>query len=202
VGVAVLVGLVGMAAVARTLTDDRRTPVERARLVLRDAAARQRRGCPQQRRFTVYALGERFRKEYATRLAATCRSHANEAEVFYGPCRDGGESGCGHDISVRSRPACQRPSEISTTFNGPPAGDLPNPKTIATLRGVPAAVFEDQIVLLTRDTLIIVFADHQVAQRAVDALHPVPQATVHGALLPKPAARLVGGKLTKLRCIS
>jgi hypothetical protein len=52
----------------------------------------------------------------------------------------------GNDISVRSRPACQRPSEISTTFNRPPAGDLPNPKTITTLRGVPAAVFEDQIV--------------------------------------------------------
>jgi hypothetical protein len=144
----------------------------------------------------------RFRKEYATRLATTCRADANEAEVFYGPCRDEGESGCGNDISVRSRPACQRPSELSTTFNGPPAGDFHNPKTITTVRGVPAAVFEDQIVLLTRDTVIIVFADPEVAEKAVDALHPAAQATLHGALLPKPAARLVGGKLTKLRCIS
>jgi hypothetical protein len=196
----VLLAVVVAAAIAWGGNDHERTPGDRARLVLREAAERQRRGCDERLGFTVYTLGERFRREYATRLGARCETRANEAEVFYGPCRDGGESGCGNDISARSRPACQRPSELYTIFNGSSAGDLRNPKTITTLRGVPAAVFEEQIELVTRDTAIIVFADANIAREAVDALRPAARATATGAPLPKPAAAVVAGKLSDLRC--
>jgi hypothetical protein len=71
VGVGVLV-----AAVASAITwggkEDTRTPAERARGVLRDAAAWQRRGCDHRPEVSGYALGERFRREYATRLGTRC----------------------------------------------------------------------------------------------------------------------------------
>lgn len=197
---ATLFVVVVAAVIARAGKDADRTPGERARLVLRDAADRQRRGCDQRPDFSVYALGERFHGEYVTRLGARCETRANEAELFYGPCRDGGESGCGHDLSVRSRPTCQRPSELYTIFNGPPDDDLHNPRTTTTLRGVPAAVFDDHIVLLNRDAAVIIFADPEIAREAVDALRPAARATTTGASLPKPAGAVVGGKLRDMRC--
>jgi hypothetical protein len=199
VGVGVLV-----AAVASAITsggkEDTRTPAERARGVLRDAAEWQRSGCDHRPDLSVYALGERFRREYATRLGTRCDARANEADVFYGPCRDGGESGCANDLSVHSQPACQSPSEVNAIFNGAPDRDLHNPRTVTTLRGVPAAVFEDHIVLLARDATIIVFADRAIARDAVDALRPAARPTTTGTSLPKPAARVVDGRLRRTRC--
>ena len=171
--------------------DGRRIPGERARTVVHEAA--DRRSCAERRDFTVYTLGERFNGEYATRFSARCETHTHQVEVFYGPCREGGESGCGNDISVRSAPACEHRYLLYTKFSGPPG-----PKLI-TLRGVPASVFEERIELWTRDTSIIIFADPAVARRAVDALRPAPRAAT-GAPLPKPAVDITNHKLSDIDC--
>jgi hypothetical protein len=191
---AALVVAVIIVAVAK---DDTSTPGEEARLVLRDAASRQRRGCDRRPDFRIYTLGERFRHENATRLLDRCETHADEVEIFYGPCRDGGESGCGYDVSVRSQPACLRPRELDAMFNAPPEPDL-SPRTITTIRGVPAVIGEGQIVLMTRDTLITVQADG--ARSAVDALRPAAGAALSANPLPRPDAIVVGGRLRNRQC--
>ena len=120
-------------------------------------------------------------------MADRCAGRADEVEVFYGPCRAGGESGCGNDVSVRSQPACLRPRELAALFG---AG------TVTTLRGVPAVAGEGQVALLTRDTLITVAADDP--RSAVDALAPVAGAA--GAALPRPDAVVTGGQLRNRQC--
>jgi hypothetical protein len=200
IAVAALFVVVVTTVVAWGGKDDQPTPSERATLVLHEASVRQQRGCDQRPGFTVYTLGERFHGEYATRLGARCETRANETEVFYGPCRDGGESGCGNDISVRSRPVCEHPSELYTIFSGSSSEDLSNPDKITTIRGVPAAIFEEHIVLLTRDTAIIVFADPKIAREAVNALRPATRATATAGSLPKPAATTIDRKLNDLHC--
>jgi hypothetical protein len=192
-GVAVVVAVI-LVSVAK---DDKPTPAEQARLALRDAASRQRRGCDRRPDFRIYTLGERFRRENATRLLDRCETHADEVEMFYGPCRDGGESGCGYDVSVRSQLACLRPRELDAMFNAPPEPDL-SPRTITTIRGVPAVIGEGQIVLMTRDTLITVQADG--ARSAVDALRPAAGAALSANPLPKPDAVVVGGRLRNRQC--
>ncbi|HEY6759890.1 MAG TPA: hypothetical protein VI318_10380 [Baekduia sp.] len=191
-----MVAVLAAAAFAWGRRDDER-PAEPARLVLRDAAQRQRTWCHERPRFTVYALGERFHGELATRFGSRCETHADQTEVFYGPCRDAGESGCGNDISVRSSPACQRRSELYTIFNNGP-GD------VTTLRGVPAAVFDDRVELLTRDTAINVWADRKLALKAVRALRPAGrpagQRSATRAPLPRPAGGVVAGRLSALAC--
>jgi hypothetical protein len=177
--------------------DDKPAPRQQPRLVLRDAASRQRRGCDHRPDFRIYTLGERFRGEDATRLLDRCETHADEVEIFYGPCRDGGESGCGYDVSVRSQPACLRPRELDAMFNARPDPDL-FPRTITTVRGVPAAIGEGQVVLMTRDTLITVEADG--APSAVDALRPAAGAVLRASPLPKPHASVVGGRLRNRQC--
>jgi hypothetical protein len=89
---------------------------------------------------------------------------------------------------------------VNAIFNGALDPDLHHPRTVTTLRGVPAAVFEGQIALLTRDARIIVFADRDIARAAVDALRPAARPTTTGTSLPEPAARVVGGKLRGTRC--
>jgi hypothetical protein len=191
------VGTAACAVIVAAMTacggsDSRRTPGERARTVVREAA--DRRSCTERRDFTVYTLGERFNGEDATRFGAQCETHTHQVEVFYGPCRDGGESGCGNDISVRSAPACEHRYLLYTKFSGPPGPEL------ITLRGVPASVLEERIELWTRDTSIIIFADPAVARRAVDALRPAPRATATGAPLPKPAVDITNRELSDIDC--
>jgi hypothetical protein len=175
-------------------------PAEQARVVLRDAANRQRRGCDHRLNFRVYTLGDRFNGKYATQFSNRCETHADEVFVFYGPCRKGGESGCGYDVYVATQPACLRPRELDLTFNGPPSGDLTGRRTVTTLRGVPAAIIDYTIVLMTRDTLITISADAKPAREAVDALRPAAGVAPSATTLPKPDASVVGGKLRNRQC--
>jgi hypothetical protein len=124
----------------------------------------------------------------------------NNTEVFYGPCRGGDPYGCGYDVSVRSTPSCERPYSLYTTFTGPP-GEQTDPPKLITLRGVPAAVFDDRIELWTRDSAIVVFATPKRARQAVEALRPVGDATPGSlAPLPPPAGDIVSSELTTVRC--
>jgi hypothetical protein len=198
IGLAIVVAGVAVIAAVVVLVagDDEQVAAQPARLVLRDAATRQRRGCDHRPHFTIYTLGERFRGQDATRLADRCEAHADAVEVFYGPCREGGESGCVYDVSVRSQPVCLRPRELDLTFNGPPGGDLTGRRTVTVLRGVPAAIFDYTIVMMSRDTLITISADAGPARQAVDALRPADGATT----LPKPDASVVAGRLRNRQC--
>jgi hypothetical protein len=97
-------------------------------------------------------------------------------------------------------PSCERPYSLYTAFTGPPGQETDGPKLI-TLRGVPAAEFEDRIELWTRDTAIVVFATPEVARDAVEALRPAGDAGADaGAPLPAPATDIVASKLTTVRC--
>jgi hypothetical protein len=101
-------------------------------------------------------LGARFRGKFAAHFSDRCETHADDVIVSYGPCVEGGGSGCSFSIDVASQPVCLRPRELAGTFGDEPHGDS-GPRTVTTLRGVPAAVFKnDAIVLMTRDTLITI----------------------------------------------
>jgi hypothetical protein len=190
--IAVVLSLVGK--------DDKPRAAEQARLVLREAADRQRHGCDHRPDFRVYTLSERFNGEYATEFSSRCETHADQVFVFYGPCRKSGESGCGYDAYVATQPACLRPRELDLTFNGPPSGDLTERRMVTTLRGVPAAISDHSIVLMTRDTLITISADAKPAREAVDALRAAADVALSGTTLPKPDASVVGGKLRNRQC--
>jgi hypothetical protein len=71
---------------------------------------------------------------------------------------------------------------------------------VTTLRGVPAAISDYSIVLMTRDTLITISADAKPAREAVDALRAAAGVTPSGTTLPKPDASVVGGKLRNRQC--
>jgi hypothetical protein len=173
------------------------------------------RPCDDARDFTVYTLGERFEGRYAWRLGSYCQkppqvvdgkvavpTRQNDTEVFYGPCRGGDALGCGYDVSVRSMPSCERPYSLYTAFTGPPGQEADAPRLI-TLRGVPAAEFEDRIELWTKDTAIVVFARPDRARAAVAALRPAGQFDASaGASLPAPAEDIVDPKLTTVHCAS
>jgi hypothetical protein len=191
-------GVVLVLVIVIVAKDDKPTPSQQARLVQRDAAIRQRRGCDHRPDFRIYTLGARFRGEYAAWFGDRCETHADDVRVSYGPCVDVGESGCNYHIDVDSQPVCLRPGALARTFSGGPRGDS-GPLTVTTLRGVPAAVYKaDTIVLMTRDTLITIWADAKPAREAVDALRPAagPGATD----LPKPDASVVDGKLRNRQC--
>lgn len=172
------------------------------------------RSCEDARDFTVYTLGERIDDLYASSLDASCQkpppivdgkvaipTRHNDTEVFYGPCRGGGSSGCGNDLSVRSTPSCERPYSLYTAFTGSPKEDLEGPR-LTTLRGVPAARFEDRIELWTRDTTIVVFGDPKLARRAIDALRSTSGAVSAGEPLPKPAEDIMDPHLSTVACAS
>jgi hypothetical protein len=68
------------------------------------------------------------------------------------------------------------------------------------VRGVPAAVFEDHVVLVAADATITVFVDSEIGPAAVDALRPAGPSTTADAAPPKSSATVVDGKLRNLRC--
>lgn len=171
--------------------DDRPVPSEPPRQVLSEAAARQRRGCDDRPDFRVYTLGPRFERLDASRFSDRCETHADAVTVFYGPCRSGGESGCGYDVSVITQPACLRPRELALAFAR---------RKATTLRGVPAVIDPSTYTttLLTRDTLITISADARPARAAVTALRPA--AGPAPRILPRPNASVVDGKLRNAQC--
>jgi hypothetical protein len=192
------VGVVLVVAVVLVAKDDKPTPGQQARLALRDAATRQRRGCDHRPGFRIYTLGARFRGDFAAHLGDRCEAYTGDVIFSYGPCQAAGESGCNFSIDVVSQPVCLRPRALARAFGDGPHGDS-GPRTVTTLRGVPAAVFKnDTIVLMTRDTLITISADARPAREAVDALRPAagPGATT----LPKPNAWVVDGELRNRQC--
>jgi hypothetical protein len=75
---------------------------------------------------------------------------------------------------VQSWPACERNIALYSQYPGP---EGPTPYTLTTMRGVPAAVFDDgdRIEVYTGDATVVVFADDPaVAQAAVDSLRVKP----------------------------
>jgi hypothetical protein len=197
IGAVVVVLVIGLVLVFR---DGKLPPEQQARLVLRNAADRQRHGCVDRpSKFRVYSLGPRFLGQFASEsFGDRCDYDADDVTITYGPCDKVGESGCNYTFEVSSQPVCLRPRALARTFGKGPHGDS-GPATVTTLRGVPAVMYKrDTIVLMTRDTLITISADAKPARQAVDALYPAagPSATT----LPKPDASVVGGKLLNRQC--
>jgi hypothetical protein len=125
-------------------------------------------------------------------------SGINMELAVYGSCTPTADSGCAPPIQIQVWRACERNVSLYTRYPGP---DGPVSFTRTTIRGVPAAIFDDgyRIELYTGNDTIVIFADTPArARAAAEAL----QGTVHGASrtagedLPAPAPGALSGTAT------
>lgn len=125
-------------------------------------------------------------------------SGVNMQLAVYGSCAPTADSGCAPPLQVQVWRACERNVSLYTRYPGP---NGPISFTRTTIRGVPAAIFDDgyRIELYAGDDTIVIFADTAArARAAAEAL----RGTVHGASrtagedLPAPAPGALSGTAT------
>lgn len=130
-----------------------------------------------------------------TTNAPTPPMRRNLVTQMYGTCKpEKGATGCAPPLEVQTWPACERNLSLYRRYPGPNGEVIPYERT--TVRGVPAAVFEDgtRIEVYTADVTVVIFADSaerarraasslggQVGSLRVDAQQALPQ-PVPGAL--------------------
>lgn len=151
--------------------------------------------------FALYWLGDRFEGlplQATTRrdepLARGEKVRADFVGFIYGDCFASDESGCPPPLEVQVWPACVR-SLADYTLT--PAGEaLPHER--ATVRGVPAAFFENglRLELYTGKATIVIFglARAQI-QRAAAALRGANALASSAPTLPPPARGALNGTL-------
>jgi hypothetical protein len=119
---------------------------------------------------------------------------ANYVSFVYGECEARNEVGCAPPGEVQVWPACLRNPAVYVR-NRSPVAPRPVP---ATVRGVPAAIFEDghRLELQTGTSTVVVFGETPPFVRALAAgLRGVNVAIAHGAPLPAPAPGALEGSL-------
>jgi hypothetical protein len=118
---------------------------------------------------------------------------AGVVDFIYGTCRSSGdEGGCPVPIAVQVWDVCSRnPSFYDPTD---PYAEHPRHETI---RGVPAALYDDRIELQTADATVVVFAlgGRPEARAVVEALRGVNNGVRAGDPLPAPVAGALTGEL-------
>jgi hypothetical protein len=125
----------------------------------------------------------------------------NVVQVSYGDCHAGDEQACSPPLTVQSWPACERNLSLYERYSGPP-GEDPVPHTPLTVRGAPAASFDDgrRIEVYTGDATVVIFADEnpQLGLAAANALVGVHAGRLvnASATLPAPAAGAMAGRLS------
>jgi hypothetical protein len=179
-----------------------------------DAVPGTMRPCAEARDFAVYTLGSVFKGQYAARYDAYCNpapdvidgrvavpTRANSTEVAYGPCLPAGPGvGCSPEIVVENAPVCERPYALYFAMSGPP-GEPPVAPPLSTLRGVPAAIFEDRVELWTWSTFIAVTAPTQaLALAAVSQLQLQGRGDIRRDNLPSPPPEAVQRDLAPVPC--
>lgn len=155
--------------------------------------------------FTLYSAGESF--EGLPLVGITRRldppaslsdvplpSRANFANFIYGDCKAESDSGCAPPLQIQVWPACER---TLSSYSLTPAGD-PLPHDDTTVRGVPAAFFEEggRLEVYTGEVTIVLFGqDRGQLLRAAAALRAENGGVGPDAKLPAPAAGALEGKL-------
>jgi hypothetical protein len=125
----------------------------------------------------------------------------NVVQVSYGDCHAADEQACSPPLTVQSWPACERNLSLYQRYAGPP-GEDPLPHTALTVRGAPAASFDNggRIEVYTGDATVVIFAneDPQLALAAANALVGVHagRPVTASATLPAPAAGAMAGRLS------
>lgn len=170
--------------------------------------------------FRVFALGGSFAglpyTDTLRRCASPQRFRANYVSLVYGDCT-ATPNGSGYDepacplpVEVQSSPACERNAASYGDVDGTPLA-----RKGLTIRGVPAAVFDDgtRVEVYTDDTTVVIFATTPaLALQAANRLQPMPTGTAadarptgvvstgQGAVLPALAPPLDGAMNGSLTC--
>jgi hypothetical protein len=112
--------------------------------------------------FPLYAVGESFEGLALTGMTrrveartAPDPARANFVGFRYGDCTPSGDSGCPAPLEIQVWPACER---NFSSYSLTPAGD-PLPHERLTLRGVPAAFFEEgqRLEIYTGSVSVVLF---------------------------------------------
>jgi len=118
---------------------------------------------------------------------------ADFVSFVYGDCVPDDEAGCAPPVEVQVWPACRR--SLALHHATPPLGPVPER---ATIRGVPAAFFEDftRLEIQTGPVTVVVFADSRARViRVVRALRAVNGSGPVGVHLPQPSPGALEGEL-------
>jgi hypothetical protein len=157
--------------------------------------------------FPLYSLGPQFEGLPLTAIVRVNRELARKARAgfgvpdnrtnhvtfVYGTC--GG--GCVPPLQVQIWPACDR--TLQDYYFNVPGGGPSRPYETATIRGVPAAKFEDMLEIYSGTVTIVIFGDsaeqqERAAQKLVSA-NVLAGSVSAGEPLPAPVAGAMEGKL-------
>lgn len=150
------------------------------------------------RRFPIYSAGDSFRqlplnaifRAYASRPAFGEPLRADYMTFLYGSCESIGGTGCQVPLQVQVWNACER---HRSSYQGP-NGPAINADETLTIRGVPAAFYEDftRLELYTGQATIVLFtnvSDRAFLLDAASQLRGFNVETPATARLPAPAAK-------------
>jgi hypothetical protein len=139
--------------------------------------------------FPVYYLGESFE---GLALTEAPPPGSGLASFVYGSCEPTEEMGCAPPLEVQVWPACTRNPSSHELAPG-----MPMPRREDTIRGVPAAFYEDgfRLELSTGSVTVVIFGEQDQIVRAAQALRTLDSAPAPGEDLPPPVPGAVEGKL-------
>ena len=140
--------------------------------------------------FPLYSAGERFDD---LPLVALLRRHdtAEYVSFVYGDCKPTSDTGCAPPVEIQVWPACRRNLAL---YEHRPANAAPVERI--TVRGVPAALFDDgtRLELETDLSTVVVFAHTRARTlRIAEALRSLDDSVTPGRPLPKPVRGREGG---------
>jgi hypothetical protein len=145
--------------------------------------------------FTEFPLFDAGERVDGLPLVAVLRRRdaADYVSFVYGDCAAGDDAGCAPPAEVQVWPACQRSLRLyDSTLPGSPVPER------ATVRGVPAAFFEDglRLELQSSSSTIVVFADSRSrVLRVAAGLRRLGEPAPSGEL-PEPVPGAVDGTLS------
>jgi hypothetical protein len=147
---------------------------------------------PPSEAFPLYSAGERVDE---LPLAAVLRRDdtARYVSFVYGDCVASSEAGCAPPAEIQVWPACRRNLAL---YDGAASGGAPAERF--TVRGVPAALFDDgtRLELETDGSTIVVFAGSRGRiLRIAAALRSLDDSVLPGHPLPNPARSREGGAM-------
>jgi len=142
--------------------------------------------------FPLYSAGERF--EDLPLVALLRRDDTAQYVSFvYGDCTASSDTGCAPPAEIQVWPSCRRNFALYED-SGP---SVPSVERI-TIRGVPAALFDDgtRLELETDGSTVVVFARTRAhTLRIAGALRSLDGSVAPGSPLPKPVRGQEGGAI-------
>lgn len=146
--------------------------------------------------FPVYYAGDRVEGQPLT--AVLRRDDAADYVSFiYGDCVAASDTGCAPPAEVQVWPACKRSLGMYNAAASDTAPGTPTPE-LTSIRGVPAAFFEDgrRLEIQTDRATVVVFSTSKTAAlRIAQALRGVNVPVAAGKALPSPVDGATEGQL-------